>query len=315
MFQLHLITNRETHGLNLQNNQSLRRQLSFRPGGQFVLSRHSNSPFQPRIPHQVYSSSQIDSPVTSKSNPTALPDIPTHRSAATSNLNSAESGASSSTSSDSNTFSPSSVASNLSFSGESSSRQLREQIKTRLFDRVKMMLRDRMRNSDIPSVDSTVNYSQISGEPEEVSPSTGLGPRGADPMLSSASDHREGSNDGLLFRETSSTLSGSSTNAGGSGINSSQNDSEILDLWESESETPFSLGTNLPLSDLLSEVPSQTNREETFERNESGQDPETDPGLNSSSLDNAGSSATEQSMRQGIQRLSLHIENMQKLCL
>lgn len=306
----------------------MRRQLSFRPEGQFVLSRHSNSPFQPRVPHQINNSSQNISPTLLKNTSGSRPLIPSLRSSFTSslssNLNSTE--AASTSSEGNNSFSPSSVASNLSFMGESSSRQLREQIKTRLFDRVEMMLRDRMRNSsEIPSIDSTVNYSQISGESEadvnsleseDINLSRGLGPRGTDPMLSSASENRDTSNEDLFLHESSSTLSQTSNNASlsGNGFGVTQNESEMLNLWESESETvPLSLNSNLPLNDLFNEQ-SQPNRETASDRNSTGLCQNTETEITSRPNTNLNSSSAEFNMRQGIQRLSLHIENMQRLC-
>lgn len=330
--QLQLITNRETHGLNLQNNQNLRRQLSFRPGGQFVLSRHSNSPFQPQsLSHSSNSSLNNSLSLRIKSNLISK-QVPSFKSSFTtshsSNSNSAEEASTSS--SEGAACSPTSNTNTLSLSGKRYYRQLREQVENRLFDSVKRLLRNRLRNSlDIPSVDSTVNYSQISGESEEGehSPlhsldsednnlSRGLGPRGTDPMLSSVSENREVSNELLL--DSSSTLSTSAPNISlnSNGFNASQNGSEIFDSWDPEVETPpISLNSDLPVSDILIEEQSQINQPSTSSRNNLSDSDESDTDSNSASVTDSNlSSSPEFNVREGIQRISRGIENLQRFC-
>lgn len=184
------------------------------------------------------------------------------------------------------------------------------------------MIKDSLRNSsEIPSPDSTVNYSRISGESEADDRSSlgaqeirGLGPRGADPMLSSTSENHDTSSDTLILPD--STLPGSQNNSSlnANGINPSQNASDYLYAWESETDSaPFSLSSPLPLNDILSEQTQPQIPQESQESNvERVQQTETTS--DNPLIHNSDTPFSEFNMRQGIQLLSRHIENMQRLC-
>lgn len=199
------------------------------------------------------------------------------------------------------------------------------------FDRVKILLRDRIRNaSDTTSTDSTVNYSSISNESEnpdfrhlfeppseieEGNETTPLGPRGLDPMLSSTSQSADAVDDGLLF-PTTGTSETTQVASNGETPTANNEDSrarpDFSDPWDSESETvPFP--SSLDPSPVGGETNQRVPSNDTQRINE-----ETRPNSRNESSGTATAvqdeSSSEFSVRQGIQILSLHIENMQRLC-
>lgn len=194
------------------------------------------------------------------------------------------------------------------------------------FDHVKLLLRDRIRNSsEHASTDSTVNYSNIANESEgearnmldnsleEGNASTGLGPRGLDPMLSSVSDNSDSANDSQLFPSSGGgpTVNGETS----SDLNSSN--LEFIVPWESDTDTvPFP--SSPPMDPLESDAETVPFRSSPALPEETSHNSQTEMEESGAATAENGSTpeenTSELSVRQRIQILSLHIENMQRLC-